>query len=256
MLRDVWLSYGMGRPLRIHTADCNHPELPVSEHQFQGIAFDGADLYTPAEAAGFMKMWQALVAVSNALRETLLIGQKQSPAQKKSIETQICQQFDPEQTLLLTVISRQLRLHQNAALTALYRSSEDREKFEAVAADTTSVIQAYLSDGTTNYVAPTTIPLIVPAMIAQLRLLKFKELDTRKRGEDTLDIYIEFLTAIENNYPAASIVKRLFAAAQQSISKSDSGRPHGDHSASYLSPLVSLPFDQHFEYDHFHTFDC
>ena len=162
-------------------------------------------------------MWQILVAVGNALREILSIRENLSPAQTKTLETQICQQPEPERTLLLTVVSRQLRLHRNAALSALYQLSEGRTKLEAVTADTTSIIHGCLDDATTACMAPTTIPLIVPAMLAQLTSLKSTELDMRKQGGDTLEIYSRFLTAIEDNYPAASIVKRLFAAAQNSI---------------------------------------
>ncbi|ERF73689.1 hypothetical protein EPUS_00943 [Endocarpon pusillum Z07020] len=255
MFRDVWLSYGMGRPLRINATNCKRSELPFSENHVQGIAFDGVDLYTPAEAAGFMKMWQVLVGVGTTLRAIMSIGQDLSPAQTKSFGIQICPQSDWEQTLLLTVVSRQLRLHQNAALSALYRSSDDREKLGAVAADTTSVIHACLDDGTTDYVAPTTIPLVVPAMLVQLKMLKSTELKSRKQGESTLELYFRFLTAIEDNYPAASIVKRLFAAAQNFIFRSDSGTIHKDQLTSIPSPLVSFPSSQQLEYDHFQGFD-
>ena len=54
LIRDVWLSCGMGRPLRINTANCRGPEVPVSEYQFQHIVLDGADLYTPTEITGFI----------------------------------------------------------------------------------------------------------------------------------------------------------------------------------------------------------
>lgn len=217
LIRDVWLSCGMGRPLRINTTDCKCPDVPVSEYQFQGIVLYGADFYMPTEMIGFMKMWQILVAVGNALREILSIGENLSPAQTKTLETQISQQPQLERTLLLTVVSRQLRLHQNAALSALYQLSKDGEKLQAVTADTTSIIQVCLDDTTTAYMAPTTIPLVIPAMLAQLKSFKSTELDIRKQGGDTLELYSRFLTAIEDNYPAASIVKRMFAAAQNSI---------------------------------------
>ena len=231
--------------------DRRGPEPQVAERQFRGIILDGADLYTAAEIGGFSKMWQILVAVGNALREILSTRENKSPAQTKEIETQICQQPEPERTLLLTVVSRQLRLHQNSALSALYRLSEGRKKLEAVTADTTSIIHVCLDDATSAYMAPTTIPLIVPAMLVQLRSLKSTELDTRKQGGDTLEIYSRFLTAIEDSYPAASIVKRLFATAQDLIIRNDLVTPQEDPSPDMLDPLVSLTFDRQLDRDHF-----
>ena len=251
MLRDTWLSHGMGRPLRINTADCELPELLASEYDFRDIVFHGADLYTLAETTGFTKMWQALVAVGNALREIMSVGRNRSPAQTKSFETQISRQPDRERTLLLTVTSRQLRLHQNAALMALYRSGKGGEQLEAVAGDTTSIIRACLHDGITDYIAPTTIPLIVPAVLTQLRLLNSMQLNLRTQGGDTLELYSRFLTAIEDNYPAAAIVKRMFAAARNSISRTDPATSRQQQSTDTLDLFVSSALDPQLDHDRF-----
>lgn len=70
-----------------------------------------------------------------------------------------------------------------------------------------------MADGTAVHSAPTTIPLIVPAMYTHLMAARSKVVLTSQLGKHKLDFCLMFLKTFEENYPAAGIVRRLFLAA-------------------------------------------
>jgi hypothetical protein len=61
-------------------------------------------------------------------------------------------------------------------------------------------------------------------MVTYLKILKSSSVDARTFATDKLEIYRHFLTAIEDNYPSASIVKGLLDAAQISVTGTDSNK--------------------------------
>ena len=222
MLRDVWLAFGMGRPLRINKADCSCPVRPTSDYQFRNIVLKGENLYTSDEVPKFLNMWQRLVSVTDVLREILSTKEMLASDRRNILQGEINPQDQQEPTLQLEIVSRHLRLHQYATLIALYQISEETEKVQAAAAGTTSVVEAFLADATIAFVAPFAVPLLVPAMLRYLSALKSKKAQLRRLGEDALEKHCLLLSAIEDTYPAAAILNRLLAAAQHSATAADS----------------------------------
>jgi hypothetical protein len=203
MMRDVWLAFGMGRPLRIKTTDCDSHMPEDADCHFTDMQLHGQKLYSVNEAARFASMWQSLIVISRTLRDIITKGTI-SPSQTKSYKSQINIQDINNSTFLLTHFDRHLRLHQYAAIIALGRASGLKEDLEKAAENTTAIIQAFLHDNTTVYAAPVTIPLVIPAMVTYLATMRSRSQDARDSVNDKLNIYSRFFTAIEDNYPAAS----------------------------------------------------
>lgn len=245
MIRDVWLAFSMGRPLRLNKNDCSVPLTPASDYQFRSLVFHGKELFTRAETSGFLALWERLVTASDVLREILSRkGEPTSPTQTIAHERRIDLQDDFGSTLQLTVASCHLKLHQYAALVALYRLVDDMDNLQAAATGTTLVLQGFLTDVGTTFVSPIAIPLIVPAMLTHLKAMKSTTPRLRKSSYDTIGHYLRFLTATEDVYPAAAIVKRLVVAAQNStvFTEPDLGTPDTDVTSQPLELLrLCLP---------------
>ncbi|KAF2633141.1 hypothetical protein BU25DRAFT_405082 [Macroventuria anomochaeta] len=216
MIRDVWLAFSMGRPLRIEASDCYYSVSEETDCQFTKLTLHDKKLYSLKEAAGFVSMWQSLITTSNVLRD-IMTNKTLSPWQAEFFEGRINVQDTSSSTFLLTHVNRHLKLHQYAAIIALARASGLEEVSGKAADSTTAIMQAFLYDNTTVYAAPVTVPLVIPAMVTYLTTTNSKRPEARKLGNDKLNLYIRFFTAMEDNYPAASILKRVLAAAQDAI---------------------------------------
>ncbi len=258
MLRDVWLAFGMGRPLRLNKADCTVPVRPTSEYQFRNITLNGKALYSSEDVSEILDMWQKLASVSDILRELMSMKGFDATRWTRILQAEVFLQDRQDPKLHIRVVGRHLQLHQYAALIALNQAGGDGEKIQAATKGTTSVVGSFLADATTAYVAPFAIPLLVPAMLTHLKALRSGKPLLKTLGEDALEGYHLFLCAIEDNYPAASILNRvltaardsaaavdLIAAAEQPSSKLMLGEPmwHMDWSSAFTPPSWSAGFD-------------
>jgi hypothetical protein len=234
MMRDVWLAFGMGRPLRIEARDSNSHMPEDADCHFTDMQWDGQKLYSVNEAARFASMWQNLIVTSRTLRDIITKGTI-SPSQAKSYKDQINVQDISNSTFLLAHFDRHLRLHQYAAIIALGRASGLKEDLEQAADKTTAIIKEFLHDNTTVYAAPVTIPLVIPAMVIYLATMRSRSQDARDSVNDKLNIYSQFFTAIEDNYPAASIVKRVFSVAQETVVRGSNRRDKEEVQPSFMN---------------------
>jgi hypothetical protein len=216
MVRDVWLAFGMGRPLRIVAAECDFGVMQAEDCCFVDLVLHGQTLYSPKEAAGLTSVWQSLIVISNVLRE-VLTSKPLSPSRAKLLRDRINLENMNGTTFLLKHVERHLKLHQNAATMELARASGLEEVTGSTANDTTAIIQALIREGSIQYAAPMTIPLVVPAMVTYLTVINSRRPEANTEGGDNLGVYARFFDALEDNYPAASIVKRLLVAAQNAI---------------------------------------
>lgn len=72
-IRDAWLSFGMGRPMRIHIEDCDMP-LPTVDDvlaELIDVPAETKDTYLPAGIASLARYWINLVHISLALGNVL-----------------------------------------------------------------------------------------------------------------------------------------------------------------------------------------
>ncbi|KAF2111094.1 fungal-specific transcription factor domain-containing protein [Lophiotrema nucula] len=239
MIRDVWLAFGMGRPLRINASDCDFVAPEDVDCGFADLTMHGKTLYSRSEAAGLLSRWQNLITTSNVLRETIT-SKTLSSTRFTALKGQINVQNVDGSTLLLTRVDRHLKLHQHATITALARASDVEDDLRKAADGITAIMQTFLHDNTTVYASPVTVPLVVPAMITYLKTIKDNFQEASDLANDKLNILSQFLTAIEDNYPAASILKRVLAAAREAATGEKSGqRNPGSAQADSMNHALS-----------------
>jgi hypothetical protein len=226
--RDVWLAFGMGRPLRIQTSDC------IAFLPGDGIGcfsdelvLHGKELYSTQEAEGFGESWKTLISLSSVLRDTI-ISEEWSPPRAEVLRAGLNARNIGFSTDLLKRVHRHLQHHENAATIAMARRGGFDEILLEAADLTTTILQALLDDQTSAYAAPNTIPLLVPAMVIYLGATRSNENLARNGAKEKLAIYSNFLTALEDNYPAASILKGIFRAAQKAVLGGESENKEGD----------------------------
>jgi hypothetical protein len=82
VVRDVWLAFGMGRPLRIGAAECGDGVVQAEDCCFADLVLYGKILYSTTEAAGLASMWRRLIIVSSVLRE-VVANKPLSPSQAR-----------------------------------------------------------------------------------------------------------------------------------------------------------------------------
>jgi hypothetical protein len=231
--RDSWLAFGMGRPVRINPQDCDCPMPTVqdAEANVNDIIVNGRDLYAPHVSA-FAGLWRDFLTVSAALNRLLTVKYRShlSPPSKPHIDAlrgELAPKFEPVETITtdnssLTVAARLLLLHQRAAQIALFRPDSDSyaiEKVQEAAGAVNAILEKSMADGTAIFTGPTTISLFVPAMITHLTAVKSKVALTSQLGAHKLELCLMFLKTLENNYPAAGIIRRLFMAVNEKKEK-------------------------------------
>ncbi|KPI36359.1 Cutinase transcription factor 1 beta [Cyphellophora attinorum] len=223
MLRDVWLSYTMGRPLRLNVDDGNIPDDFTTKDAVQSMAIPTANdqQYTPEESTSLQNLWRKLIQVSSLLREFLSSNTTKTDAVKIMRKMRHCTSTVSDNTsLLITIADRHFQLYLNAALIAVYRRADRYEDARTAAAAVTSIMRLFMADSTIQYVAAPTIPLVVPSILIYLEELKRPvTLTETAKTSNVVQEYKAFLEAIEENYPAASILKRLIVAAADQISR-------------------------------------
>ncbi|KAF7561504.1 hypothetical protein G7046_g2639 [Stylonectria norvegica] len=244
MIRDAWLSYTMGRPLRLNEASSSATLLFTADCHFRDMQLHKNNVYSEEEARELEKMWRSSVTAAHTLRQC------QSPAPtitQPSIlamclrDSQQTQQ-DNGTSLLLSLCGRNLKLCRNAAMIAISQSSGDEEMAEAAADETATIVRSYLRDTTIAYVPPSVVPLIMPAMLIFLSALKSKESHIRHLGERRLSSCVQLLNKIEQTFPAASIVKQLFDAANKALHANYHGRGSHVDAHDLLNEMMCMSY--------------
>jgi hypothetical protein len=215
MFRDVWLSFGMGRPLRLYARDSDVSIQPNDDYQFQDLTLfdDDVSLYGESECSEIFNMWQSLVYLSSVLRQILLkdlqpiddlsdLGTKQLASEGSTLPTRI--------------FRRHLELHRFAVQMAHDREDDIANSTRLATTGMVSVLREFLEDGSVKYAAPIAVPLIAPVMMTLLNGSKSNNHEVAKSAAEGMSLCIRFLEALERNYPAAAILKRLAVAAHGS----------------------------------------
>ncbi|PVH96749.1 hypothetical protein DM02DRAFT_674604 [Periconia macrospinosa] len=217
--RDVWLAFGMGRPLRINIADCDRSALEDAAAPFTDLMLHGELIYSQQEAIELGRMWQSLNDLTDFLREVITTP-AMPPSRIRTIKNNIDLEIkDKTVQSKLEHVHWHLRLHQQAVLIASGRISGTKEDLTVSSDNTITTILECFQNSNSNPVmiqpAPLSIPLIVPAMTTYLSMLASEKMEDRNKANQKLDILVCFLRGIEDNYPAASILNRVCAASRE-----------------------------------------
>ncbi|KAI0479874.1 hypothetical protein F4859DRAFT_477602 [Xylaria cf. heliscus] len=270
--RDRWLSFGMGRPMRINIRDCDTP-LPSADdltNDFSDLPPSIRSTYMPPDFRQLANHWVVLLHLSKVLGTILTENYSPtSPLPSRSwIEA-------TEQDLLrcisqagerpadaspaLSFYSYHLRLHFNAATIALWRPysnkvatgiSPDQEdawfalvhqKIRTAAANANTMLDKVISDQLIGYIGPMTVPVLVPVMNSHLLESKSPDPLIRQSSLNKLDLFMIVLRRIQNLYSSATFVHGLFLQAIERLNS-----PHyniGEKTPRSFSPLHTSASD-------------
>lgn len=219
ILRDAWLSYTMGRPLRLGGAQLSFN----GGCRFKDMVFLGERLLSDVEADASEKMWQSSVDAATALHLAL----QSKPMRPDKLLFQWQKEEAPETSSLpLSLCYLRLRLCQYATIIAVVQldkhngleSGSPQPGLVKTAADEIdSIIQSYLRDDMAGYVPLMIVPLVMPALLVSMSVLKSDDPVKMERAARKLSTCFDLFNSIEHSFPAASIVKRLFGTASQGV---------------------------------------
>ncbi|KAK4495875.1 hypothetical protein PRZ48_013143 [Zasmidium cellare] len=255
ILRDAWLSYTMGRPLRLWEAEL----ISSSWCQFSDMVLFGERVHIDDEANELEKAWRCSVDASWALNLSL----QGKVVQTDSILSRWQSQQQPPRELFnpaVALCSRYSRLCQHAAIIAVCQLNEKNgstsdasqlDLIDTAEREIASIVQSYLRYDTINCVPLMIVPLIMPALLVAVAALKTEKSTRRERAAERLWSYLALLGAIEHSYPAASMVKRLFGTVRDEILAQNEGQRdtksqaregyfrRSPQSGTHLTPIIS-----------------
>jgi hypothetical protein len=219
IMRDVWLAFGMGRPLRAIVPDSAMCSGKL-DLRLTDLTFKGRTLYTADEASALQNMWRSLVDTTNLLRN--IMTSKTVPALNKVFPHSFADVPNPGGSALITHVSRHLELHQYTTAIALARAKNEQKELQIAIDGVIAITKTMIDDGTVTLASPVTVPLITPAMIGCLETARpnddlGEDPEKSKLIDSRLDAISNFLLALEGNYPAASILGRVLRTARDEI---------------------------------------
>lgn len=221
LLRDTWQAFGRGRPLRISStsSDINATDIPT--YQLADLVLHGELLYSPREAVELETLWQNTISISNVLRDILTTKRPLSPTKANDIERKLRVLDYSDATFIIQHAEHHLELRRCATRIAWAKLTQQTKEQELASNGITAVLYAFI-DGCQKspvWAAPFIIPLLVPAIATYLTALKNKN----EHASAQLGVYEHFLATIEDNYPAASMLKGVMIAAKDAILNNEVG---------------------------------
>lgn len=209
------------------------PTIQDAQLNVKGVLINGKDVYA-TDGSSFARLWLDLLAISASLNKLLGARYRSHLSQLSlpqivALRTELAPEFEVTEmstsaNLALNVAVHQLHLHQRAAQIGLFRPDKDTlaiNKVQEAAEAINVILEKSMADGTALHTAPSTISLIVPAMVTHLNMAKSKVQLISQLGAHRLDLCLMFLKTLENNYPAAGIIRRLFLAVNETKEKKD-----------------------------------
>ncbi|CAN8103247.1 unnamed protein product [Discula destructiva] len=250
--RDRWLSFGMGRPMRINACDCDTPIPPAEDltNDFSELPPRIRAKYMPPDLKELADQWLVLLNLSQALGTILsenYCPTKQLPSQTwveaKEQELRCCiaqaGEWPAATSPARTFYFYHLQLHFNAASIALWRPHCNKvvvdvppdqevawlslvtQKIQAAAASTSNTLEKIISEQLVGHIGPMTVPVFVPAMTTHLSDAKSSDPLRRQLCLNRLNVFMMVLRKIQDVYPSATFIHGLFAQAIERITAPD-----------------------------------
>jgi hypothetical protein len=232
VVRDTWVSYLMGRPLRIQSDDCDCP--PPTEADF------GDDDEDP-QTIELQRLWLDLLELTKILRDVLVLNYRRrgevAVSRIDALESLINhrREIDFKSLLVsryLKFNSLQFEMYRQVALIALFhphcrqRNSGDVEntlslsstiaadKVRNAASETNKILEEIISIDGVGYFGPVTVSLLPPAMQVHLMRSKSSKSLAGRLAESQLDVHLMVLAELSDTYPSAGILHDLFTTAK------------------------------------------
>ncbi|KAL5083897.1 hypothetical protein Trisim1_000806 [Trichoderma cf. simile WF8] len=252
VVRDRWVSLARGRPMRIHSEDCDTP-LPVVEdimNELESVVGRARSNFVPVESRALAEMWIRLVRICDTLGHILRVHYcvnggipSITEIDRYAQELQALAQEDAipvDSSESLTINGIQIDLLYQATIAILYRpyvlnratplpsgahslwqkiaTSRARE----AASNTNGLLQSLIEVDGIRYLKPMMITAMIPAMQIHLYDCKSSNALTRGLAENKLQLHMLVLSNLRETYWSADVTYRLFDRAQNILKKSNS----------------------------------
>lgn len=215
LYRDVWLSFSMGRPLRLSASDWTSGTGSATSQLFHGISAGGDDMFSIQESDDLFENWRDLELTTKFLR-MVLEHSEDIQTLRRELEAVLRRSFPIDESFELKIARRHLRLHVHAALIHHYRTMFDQTRLNMILDDNFELVEQLSTEVARCYTAPSIIPLLVPAMLVYLHKPFLTTQKIPSQSHNPLVTYLKALEGLEYSYPAASIIRRLFLTAVDS----------------------------------------
>jgi hypothetical protein len=202
-------------------------------YQLTDLVLHGEVLYSSREAVELETLWQRTLSITNVLRDILETGRPFSPTQAKRYDAKLGNIAYSDATLTIRHAERHLELRRCAVRIVWAKLTQQTEEQGLASDGMTATLNTFIDGDEESpiWAAPFIIPLLVPAIATYLTALSNKDEDASAQ----LSVYVYFLTAIEDNYPAASMLKGVLIAAKEAIRGRDTGEKHREEAGVGVS---------------------
>ncbi|KAH6886758.1 fungal-specific transcription factor domain-containing protein [Thelonectria olida] len=269
-IREVWLSLGQGRPMRISLKDCDTPMVGPHDEDREPST-QNSEKYLPKDQSKLFELWLHLVRLSNALGTILsknyaANGPKPSRSELASSEMEIrgCNYLVWEKSKPGRVLSShlyQFKLYLEASIIVLYRpfmvdtprdvSASERaswqsfacQKTRTAASEATGAVNSLLAEELMRLCHTITVLALGPPMAIHLFESTSSKPLSCQMGRHNLALYMLAMNELQKTYISAGAAYELF---ERAISKVDAARAREDQSGASpdMPPDVSMHTDE------------
>ncbi|KAK1238144.1 hypothetical protein MKX08_002723 [Trichoderma sp. CBMAI-0020] len=241
VVRDRWVSLARGRPMRIHSEDCDTPFPVVKDilDELESVSSSGSAKFIPTDSRALAEMWIRLVKICDTLGNIVRVHYRvngiiptMAEIDKYAKELQALAQDDVisgDSSEELSIHAHQIDLlYQPYALNrssslpagalANWRQTATSRAREA-ASNTNGLLQSLIELDAIRFLKPMIITAMIPAM--QIHLYDCKSANPLIRGlaENKLQLHMLVLSNLRGTYWSADVMYRLFERAQTILKK-------------------------------------
>lgn len=241
--RDRWLAYGSGRPVRIKASD---HDMPFPDGECMLLPPDPT-LYSRTRLIS-LELFRLQFVFLGLLRLSIVLGDiietiyrsQQQQAVENDVISSLAQRLrscflentlDTSDATLIEFFTMYAQIHAEAATIALYRPfmtelarpPGQSDPVLTLAADTAvrkaasqtnALLDRMISADTLIFAGPTMVSLLIPAMTIHLHEVRSSDQFAKAWSHNRLDFCLLVLKHLENNYPAATLIHKLFVHAR------------------------------------------
>ncbi|KAM0512121.1 hypothetical protein ACHAPE_009169 [Trichoderma viride] len=274
VVRDRWVSLARGRPMRIHSEDCDTPFPVVDDvlNELEAITSPGSAKFIPTDSRALTEMWIRLVKICDTLGNIVRVHYRvngiiptMAEIDKYAQELQTLAQDDVisgDSSEELSIHAYQIDLLYQASIAILYRPyalsrssslpagalphwrQTATTRAREAASNTNGLLQSLIELDAIRYLKPMIITAMIPAM--QIHLHDCKSANSLIRGlaENKLQLHMLVLSNLRGTYWSADVMYRLFERAQTILKKGSSQLPKrekiSDHQLSRVVTSESI----------------
>ncbi|KAF5614147.1 cutinase transcription factor 1 beta [Fusarium subglutinans] len=211
VVRDRWVSLAKGRPMRIHSEDCDLP-FPTSQdvlQELECVADEAKRRFIPADSAALTSLWLRLVRISDVLGGILRLHYRVSgPDPTVDDIDKYAQQIESLSATNSGIMGTPLDWHK----VALRRARD-------AAANTNALLQRLIELDAIEYLKPMIITAIIPAMQIHLSDCKSTKALIRALATHKMQLCTLVLSNLRVTYWSADVMYKLFDRAQKILDK-------------------------------------